>query len=121
MQSFAKLFFSVAILFAVTCPAGATSKPYTTRVACSLKKSAPASHACRSTDKKGAFFRSNDADATYTICVKFPTGKKLCAPAQESPRGTLYMNKISSKILGQHVVTWFVDNVRVGKFTFRVT
>ena len=32
----------------------------------------------------------------YTVCVKFPNSKNLCAPPEEAQQGTLYVNKITS-------------------------
>jgi hypothetical protein len=52
--------------------------------------------------------------------VRFPTGKNLCAPKQEALRGTLYVNKITTNIPGEHKVSWFVEGKRVGAFTFVV-
>ena len=69
--------------------------------------------------KKGAFFKSINGDVFYTVCVKFPSGKNLCAQAQEAEQGTLYVNKITSNIPGKHVVTWFVKGKKVGSFAFR--
>ena len=69
---------------------------------------------------KGAFFRSTTNDVFYTVCVKFPTKRRLCAPKQEAKAGTLYVNKITSNIPGQHKVTWFVEGKRVGLFAFNV-
>ena len=42
---------------------------------------------CPKTSKKGAFFKSTQADVFYTVCVKFPTGKNLCAHAAGSDQG----------------------------------
>lgn len=96
---------------------GAAFKHY---VACGLSKNAKPSHLCQKGRKKGAFFRSNQADVFYTVCVKFPTKKNLCAPKQEAKQGTLYVNKITSNIPGKHRVTWFVGGKQVGSFVFRV-
>ena len=71
--------------------------------------------------KKGAFFKSLKADVNYSVCVKFPTGKNICAKAQPAKQGTLYVNKITSNIPGKHQVSWFVEGKRVGVFVFTVT
>ena len=71
--------------------------------------------------KKGAFFKSLNGDVIYSVCVKFPSGKNLCAQAQEAEQGTLYVNKITSTIPGRHVVSWFVKGKKVGSSAFRVT
>jgi ABC-type sugar transport system substrate-binding protein len=107
-------------LLAGAAPAAASAAAYTHYVACGLSKNAKPSHVCQKKRKKGAFFRSNKADVFYTVCVKFPTKRNLCAPKQEAKRGTLYVNKITSEIPGQHQVTWFVQGKRVGTYVFRV-
>jgi ABC-type sugar transport system substrate-binding protein len=96
---------------------GAAFKHY---VACGLSKHAKPAHVCQPGRDKGAFFRSNKGDVFYTVCVKFPTKKNLCAPKQKAEKGTLYVNKITSNIPGEHKVTWFVNGKRVGLFKFTV-
>jgi hypothetical protein len=56
----------------------------------------------------------------YTVCVKFPTKRQLCASKQEAKKGTLYVNEITSNIAGRHRVTWFVKGQKVGAFEFVV-
>jgi hypothetical protein len=90
-------------------------------VACGLSQNAKPAHHCSKKRKKGAFFRSNLGDVFYTVCVKFPTGKNLCAPRQEAVQGTLYVNKVTTNIPGMHKVTWFVAGKRVGLYFFDVT
>lgn len=107
-------------LLAATVPAAAQGAAFSHYVACGLSKNAKPSHICQKPRKKGAFFRSNQADVFYTVCVKFPTKKNLCAPKQEAKQGTLYVNKITSNIVGEHRVTWFVQGKRVGVFNFFV-
>jgi hypothetical protein len=107
-------------LIAGAAPASADAAAYRHYVACGLSQKAKPSHRCPKRSKKGAFFRSNRADVFYTVCVKFPTKKNLCAPKQEAARGTLYVNKITSNIPGRHKVTWFVKGKRVGLFRFFV-
>jgi len=107
-------------LLAAAAPASAQAAAYDHYVACGLSKNAKPSHVCQKGRKKGAFFKSNNADVFYSVCVKFPDKKNLCKPRQEAVRGTLYVNKITSNIPGKHRVTWFVDGRRVGSFTFVV-
>jgi hypothetical protein len=107
-------------LLASAAPATAQGAAFRHYVACGLSQKAKPSHRCQKPRDKGAFFRSNRADVTYTVCVKFPTKKNLCAPKQEADRGTLYVNKISSNIPGRHRVSWFVRGKRVGVFNFVV-
>lgn len=100
----------------------AAQKPraFTKYVACGLSQKATPSHRCAKRHRKGAFFRSNVGDVFYTVCVRFPTKKHLCAPRQEAVRGTLYVNKITTNIPGVHVATWFVKGKRVGRWWFHV-
>jgi hypothetical protein len=109
------------VLLASASPASAqAAAAYRHYVACGLSQNAKPAHVCQKQRKKGAFFRSNNADVFYTVCVKFPTKKNLCAPKQEAVRGTLYVNKITSNIPGKHRVTWFVQGKRVGSYVFTV-
>lgn len=115
----AAIVLAVALL-ASAAPASAKAAAYRHYVACGLSQNAKPSHLCQKPRKKGAFFRSNRADVFYTVCVKFPTRKNLCAPKQEAKQGTLYVNRITSNIPGRHRVTWFVQGQRVGSYVFRV-
>lgn len=110
----------VVALFGSAAPASADAAAFKHYVACGLSQKAKPSHVCQKPRKKGAFFRSNRADVFYTVCVRFPTKKNLCAPEQEAVRGTLYVNKITTNIPGEHTVSWFVKGKRVGAFTFVV-
>ena len=102
-------------------PASASAAAYSHYVACGITQNAKPAHLCQKARKKGAFFRSNDATVFYTVCVKFPKKEKpLCADKQEAVQGTLYVNKITSNIPGQHVVSWFVEGKKVGSFAFTV-
>lgn len=105
---------------ASTAPATAQGAAFKHYVACGLSQKAKPSHLCQKPRKKGAFFRSNNGNVFYTVCVKFPTKKNLCAPKQEAKQGTLYVNKITTNIPGKHRVTWFVQGKRVGVFNFFV-
>lgn len=107
-------------LLAVAAPASAGAAAYKHYVACGLSQNAKPSHVCQKPRDKGAFFRSNNGDVFYTVCVKFPTKKNLCAPKQEAIKGTLYVNKITTNIPGKHQVSWFVSGKRVGSFIFTV-
>lgn len=110
----------VSGLLATAVPAAASAAAYKHYVACGVSKNATPSHVCPKKSKKGAFFKSNNADVVYTVCVKFPSGKNLCAQAQEAEQGTLYVNKITSTIPGRHEVSWFVKGKKVGSFVFTV-
>jgi hypothetical protein len=107
-------------LLAAAVPAIAGAAAYQHYVGCGISRKAPPAHICPKNSKKGAFFKSTKGDVTYTVCVKFPSGKNLCAQAQEALKGTLYVNKITSTIPGVHVVSWFVKGKKVGSYVFRV-
>lgn len=109
-----------AALLASVAPASAQAAAYKHYVACGLSQNAKPAHSCQRKRDKGAFFRSNKADVFYTVCVKFPTKKNLCAPKQEAEQGTLYVNKITTNIPGEHRVSWFVEGKRVGSYLFTV-
>lgn len=111
----------VSGLLATALPATAGAVAYKHYVACGVSEKAKPSHSCPKKAKKGAFFKSLGGDVVYTVCVKFPSGKNLCAQAQEAEQGTLYVNKITSTIPGKHVVSWFVKGKKVGSWTFEVT
>jgi hypothetical protein len=107
-------------LLASAAPASAKAAAFRHYVACGTSQNAKPSHSCPAGSKKGAFFKSTQAEVFYTVCVKFPNGKHPCAPHQKAEKGTLYVNKITSNIPGKHQVSWFVANKRVGLFVFNV-
>ena len=109
-----------AALLVGSLPASAKSPAFTHYVACGLSQNAKPAHVCQKRRKKGAFFRSNKGDVFYTVCVRFPTKRTLCAPRQEAVEGTLYVNKVTSTFPGMHAVSWFVEGKRVGLYKFRV-
>jgi hypothetical protein len=111
---------SVAALFAGQAPASASAAAYSHYVACGVSQHAKPSHICQKKRKKGAFFKSNKGTVFYTVCVRFPEGKHLCAPRQEATEGVLYVNKITTNIVGKHRVSWYVEGKKVGTFIFRV-
>ncbi|HEX5984040.1 MAG TPA: hypothetical protein VFY69_07535 [Solirubrobacterales bacterium] len=111
----------VSGLLIAAVPATAGAAAYKHYVGCGVSQNAKPAHKCPKKAKKGAFFKSLNGDVVYTVCVKFPSGKNLCAQAQEAEQGTLYVNKITSTIVGKHVVKWFVKGQKVGQWAFRVT
>jgi ABC-type sugar transport system substrate-binding protein len=119
LKTLAAIGLGIALL-AGAAPASAQGAAFKHYVACGLSQNANPAHVCQKKRKKGAFFQSNRADVFYTVCVKFPTKKNLCAPKQEAKLGTLYVNKITSNIPGKHRVSWFVQGKRVGAFVFTV-
>ena len=108
-------------LLAGAAPASAGAAAYKHYVACGVSQNATPARKCPKQSKKGAFFKSFKDDVNYSVCVKFPTGKNICAKAQPATQGTLYVNKITSNIPGKHRVTWFVKGKRVGSYAFNIT
>lgn len=88
-----------------------TSAAYTVFTACGRSAGTPRSSRCIVGDRVGAFFRSNVGDTAYTICIRFPTGRVLCADEQPATQGTLYVNAVTTNIVGRHTVTWTVDGI----------
>lgn len=110
----------VSGLLVAAVPATASAAAYKHYVGCGVSQNAKPAHVCPKKAKKGAFFKSFKADVSYSVCVKFPSGKNLCAQAQEAEQNTLYVNKITSTIPGKHVVSWFVQGKKVGSWWFKV-
>lgn len=110
----------VSGLLVAAAPATASAAAYKHYVGCGISQNAKPAHVCPKKAKKGAFFKSLKADVAYSVCVKFPSGKNLCAQAQEAEQNTLYVNKITSTIPGKHVVSWFVQGKKVGSWWFKV-
>ena len=102
-------------------PATAGAAAFKHYVACGVSQNAKPAHRCPKRAKKGAFFKSLKGDVNYSVCVKFPTGKNICAKAQPATQGTLYVNKITSNIPGKHRVSWFVEGKRIGSFAFVIS
>jgi ABC-type sugar transport system substrate-binding protein len=119
LKTLAAVLLGIALL-ASAAPASAQGAAYRHYVACGVSQNAKPSHSCPKPSKKGAFFKSTKADVFYSVCVKFPTGKNLCAKAQKATQGTLYVNKVTTNIPGKHQVSWFVSGKRVGVFAFNV-
>jgi hypothetical protein len=114
-----------AMLLAVALLVGATAvtanaAAFKHYVACGVSQNAKPAHKCPKGSKKGAFFKSLKGDVNYSVCVKFPTGKNICAKSQPAKQGVLYFNKITSNIPGRHQVSWFVEGKRVGVFHFTI-
>jgi hypothetical protein len=93
---------------------------YNHYVACGVSQNAKPSHVCQKGRKKGAFFESNNGTVFYKVCVRFPEGKHICAPREEATEGILYVNKITTNIVGKHRVSWYVEGKKVGSYVFRV-
>jgi hypothetical protein len=102
-------------------PATASASGYVFYGACGTTASAAPSHSCSKSSAKAAFFKSKNSSVTYTVCVKFPSGQKLCANAQSAPKGKLRHNTITSTTKGLHKITWKVGGTKVGTWNLTVT
>jgi len=120
LKALAAVLVVTGLLVGAAAPAMAGAAAYKHYVGCGISRNATPSHVCPKKAKKGAFFKSLKGDVNYSVCVKFPSGKNLCAQAQKATQGTLYVNKVTSTIPGKHLVTWFVEGKKVGSFAFRV-
>jgi len=64
---------------------------------------------------------STKHDATYKVCVRFPGKKKrLCASAQDAPKGRTKVVTIATASAGPHRITWYVAGEKVGSWTLEV-
>ncbi|GEM_PF-6366140 len=93
---------------------------FSTFVSCNSTSRAVPSHRCFQGETPGAFFESS-TDVEYEVCVSFPTGRQACRPHQDARAERLYVNTITSEILGTHEVVWKVEGVEVGAWSFRLT
>jgi hypothetical protein len=99
-------------------PLSASAAQIETFVSCSDAAPIP-SHVCKVGDSPGAFFES-DEDVEYDVCAEFPDGEELCLEDQEAEGGVLFVNSLTTNLPGNHLVTWFVEDVEVGSWDFRM-
>lgn len=100
-------------------PEPPSEPPYLTAyVACGLSRGAPQARECAHRSNVGAFFKSTQ-DLTYTVCVVFPTRRRLCSENQVAQAGTLYVNKVTTSITGWHKITWFAAGQRLTRYFWR--
>ncbi|HEX4016046.1 MAG TPA: hypothetical protein VHX15_04855 [Frankiaceae bacterium] len=114
---------AIAIALGAAAPvaaAEAEAPAYQHFVACGLGHHAKPSHHCPRRSAEGAFFRTRRDSVHYTVCVRFPEGRTLCAKHQEADRGVLYVNALTTPQPGLHRITWFVEGKRVGRYYFRI-
>jgi hypothetical protein len=98
---------------------GSVDPNYVVYGGCGTEAGTAPSHLCHKGDRLGAFFQSLNVDAAYTVCVKFPLrDKTLCAEQQQAAAGVLYVNKITSGIVGKTSITWSVNSVPIGIWNF---
>lgn len=92
---------------------------YTAYIACGLSQYARRASTCSYRSKVGAFLRSSQ-DIEYTVCVVFPTARRVCAPNQLATAGVLYVNKVSGTISGRHKVIWYLPGERIVRYFWRL-
>jgi len=91
---------------------------YRAYVACGLSSHAHPAHECAHRARVGTFLRSS-RDVVYTVCVLFPTGRHICAEEQVAVAGTLYVNKVTSNIVGWHKVVWYLPDRTIKRYFWR--
>ncbi len=91
---------------------------YTAYVACGLSKRATPARECAHRARVGAFFRS-PREVSYAVCVVFPTGRRICAYEQVAAPEVLYVNKVTSNIVGWHKVVWYLPDRRIKRYFWR--
>jgi hypothetical protein len=115
--------FVGVVLTALVLSAGAegasSSGAYSAYVACGVGAQAKPAHKCKRGDEVGAFFKSVDP-VQFTLCVKFPGGRRLCAQDQSAEAGELKINTVTTNKLGRHKLTWHVGNHKIVRY-FRLT
>ena len=87
-------------------------------VACGLSTSARPARECPHRSKVGAFFRAN-REVHYTVCVRFPTRRRLCGQEQQAQAGVLYVNRVTTNLVGWHKVVWTSEGQRVVRYFWR--
>ncbi len=87
-------------------------------VACGLSPYARPARECPHRSKVGAFIRVN-REVHYTVCITFPTRRRLCAREQLAEAGVLYVNKLTTNIVGRHKVVWTTEGRRLVRYFWR--
>jgi hypothetical protein len=115
-----RLLLGLVVAFSLLAPSPAGAAEYATFVGCDdLAETPTPSNVCMVDDFPAAYFEA-DVDTEYEICVEFPSGKTLCLEEQFAEAEVLYLNSITSEVPGNHVVTWYVEGVEIGSWTFRL-
>jgi hypothetical protein len=89
-----------------------------TYVACGLSQYARPARECPHRSKVGAFFRAN-REVHYTVCVVFPTKRRLCNRNQLAQAGVPYVNRVTTNIVGWHKVVWTAEGSRQFRYFWR--
>jgi hypothetical protein len=102
-------------------PLSASAAEYKTFVGCDdLAENPIPEHVCLVGDFPGAYFESS-VETEYEVCVEFPSEEVFCSEEEEEAEAdVLYINSITIDETGNHFVSWYVEGVEVGSWTFRV-
>jgi hypothetical protein len=52
------------------------------------------------------------------MCVRFPTGRRACTE-QVAQAGILYVNRVTTNIVGWHKVVWRTEGRRLVRYFWR--
>lgn len=85
---------------------------YRAYVACSHSPHAAPARRCPQGSHVGAFFESS-VETADTVCVRFPASRSLCSSEQRAEAEVLFVNAITTRELGRHVVIWHVGGRRI--------
>jgi hypothetical protein len=91
---------------------------YTAYIACGLSSRARPAHECWHRARVGAFLRSS-REVAYTVCVVFPTGRRICSAKQIAAAGTLYVNKVTGGAEGWNKVVWYLPDRSIKRYFWR--
>jgi hypothetical protein len=101
-------------------PLPASAAEFKTYVGCDDLADTPTpAQVCQLGDFPGAYFESS-ADTEYEICIEFPNEDVLCGDEELAEGGALYVNSIVTGEAGTHFVSWYVEGVEVGSWSFRM-
>jgi hypothetical protein len=105
---------------ALSIPPSSSAATYETFVGCDdLSENPVPAHVCQLGDFPGAYFES-DVDTEYEVCVEFPSTAFICSEEEFAEAGVLYVNSITSEQPGAHFVSWYVGEIEVGSWAFRL-
>lgn len=100
-------------------PAAADAAEFHTSVACQESATPVASHTCLANELPAAYFEST-VTVTYAVCLEAPDQEVSCSEEGYAEAGRLYFNPITATEVGTYAVTWWVGEVEVGYWRFRV-
>lgn len=96
---------------------GSNDPSYVVYAGCGADAATHASHLCHKGDPIGAFFRSVSTDTVYEACIRFPSRKRRCTGEQVARSGVLYVNELTSRVVGKTEILWKVGSTPIGSWT----